>query len=86
MNAKKFHDYDAFVDKFVPKKTTDDCYTPQPVYDAVSGIDNAKKGRDIFGGGFLLSERAAAERAAAERIQLSVRERRLVKSLNTVKL
>lgn len=56
---------------------------------AVSGIDNAKKGRDIFGGGFLLSERAAperaaAERAAAERIQLSVRERRLVKSLNTV--
>lgn len=46
---------------------------------AVSGIDNAKKGREIFGGGFLLSERAAAER-----IQLSVRERRLVKSLNTV--
>ena len=253
MNAQKFHDYDAFVDKFVPKKTTDDCYTPQPVYDAVlafvgtlinlegreivrpfwpgadykaadypancvvvdnppfsilaqiiryycargisfflfapaltlftardcdvtyivtgsgikyangavvstgfihnlpsdlridcnvelmeaienaqaepdktkrgfvypdelvtaailgkivkhhtplqirkadcvavTGIDNAKKGRDIFGGGFLLSERAAAERAAAERaaaerIQLSVRERRLVKSLNQIK-
>ena len=35
MNAQKFHDYDAFVDKFVPKKTTDDCYTPQPVYDAM---------------------------------------------------
>ena len=28
-------DYDGFVDKFKPKKTTDDCYTPQPVYDAV---------------------------------------------------
>ena len=34
---------------------------------AVSGIDNAKRSRDIFGGGFLLSTRAAAERAAAER-------------------
>lgn len=29
-DRKKFHGYDAFVDKFVPKKTTDDCYTPQP--------------------------------------------------------
>lgn len=35
MNKSKFHDYDAFVDKFVPKKTTDDCYTHQPVYDAI---------------------------------------------------
>lgn len=30
-----FTDYDGFVDKFKPKKTTDDCYTPAPVYDAV---------------------------------------------------
>lgn len=28
-------DYEAFVDKFKPKKTTDDCYTPAEVYDAV---------------------------------------------------
>ena len=28
--------YQAFVDKFKPKKTTDDCYTPQIVYDAVA--------------------------------------------------
>ncbi|MBO7670399.1 MAG: hypothetical protein J6S60_07395 [Oscillospiraceae bacterium] len=28
-------EYDAFVDKFKPKKTTDDCYTPAIVYDAV---------------------------------------------------
>lgn len=28
-------EYQAFVDKFKPKKTTDDCYTPQPVYEAV---------------------------------------------------
>lgn len=28
-------DYEAFVDKFRPKKTTDDCYTPPPVYDTI---------------------------------------------------
>lgn len=30
-----FEDYDGFVDKFNPKKTTDDCYTPSDVYDCV---------------------------------------------------
>ena len=25
------NDYDGFVEKFKPKKTTDDCYTPEPV-------------------------------------------------------
>ena len=30
-----FHDYEAFIKKFETKKTTDDCYTPQPIYDAV---------------------------------------------------
>lgn len=30
-----FRDYDGFVDKFKSKKTTDDCYTPPKVYDAV---------------------------------------------------
>lgn len=28
-------EYDAFVDKFKPKLTTDDCYTPENVYEAV---------------------------------------------------
>ena len=28
-------EYKAFVEKFKPKKTTDDCYTPPPVYEAV---------------------------------------------------
>lgn len=32
---KKQQDYDTFVEKFKPKKTTDDCYTPPYVYDAV---------------------------------------------------
>ena len=27
--------YDKFVNKFKPKLTTDDCYTPQPIYEAV---------------------------------------------------
>ena len=31
-------EYDAFVEKFKPKKTTDDCYTPPEVYDAVAGF------------------------------------------------
>lgn len=30
-----FNDYDAFVDKFKPNKTTDDCYTPPAVYEVV---------------------------------------------------
>jgi len=34
-NKTLFNDYEGFVEKFKPKKTTDDCYTPKPVYDAV---------------------------------------------------
>ena len=30
-----FDDYDGFVEKFKPNKTTDDCYTPSAVYDVV---------------------------------------------------
>lgn len=33
--AERFNDYDGFVEKFKPKKTTDDCYTPPAVYEAV---------------------------------------------------
>ena len=29
-------EYKAFVEKFKPKKTTDDCYTPAPVFDCVA--------------------------------------------------
>lgn len=32
---KKLNDYEGFVEKFKPKKTTDDCYTPPKVYDTV---------------------------------------------------
>ena len=53
----------------------------------VPGLDAQKEaGKSIFGGGYLLSERAAAERAAAERAaatrwKLSDREWRIVHSL-----
>lgn len=33
--VEEFEDYEGFVEKFKPKKTTDDCYTPPAVYAAV---------------------------------------------------
>ena len=50
--------YDEFVDKFKPKKTTDDCYTPPEVYEVIHdwackeyGIDPAKVVRPFYPGG-----------------------------------
>lgn len=42
MTRKERHeDYEGFVEKFKPKKTTDDCYTPPAVYEAlIPWIDN----------------------------------------------
>lgn len=48
INTKKkekpnlFTDYDAFLDKFEVKKTTDDCYTPKEVMDIVINYVNEK--------------------------------------------
>lgn len=39
-------EYAAFVEKFKPKKTTDDCYTPPNVYDAVADWCAAEYGLD----------------------------------------
>lgn len=39
-------EYDAFVEKFKPKLTTDDCYTPPEVMDAVNGFVARRFGRD----------------------------------------
>ncbi len=44
---------------------------------AITRLDGMPKGKGIFGGALLLSERAAAERAAAEVYLLSEREERL---------
>ena len=50
--------YEGFVDKFKPKLTTDDCYTPPKIYEAVRdwacakyGIDPAKIVRPFYPGG-----------------------------------
>ena len=57
-NKEKFEDYEGFVEKFKPKKTTDDCYTPQLVYDAVAdwtaqeyGLDRETFVRPFYPGG-----------------------------------
>ena len=51
-------DYEGFVDKFKPKKTTDDCYTPPAVYEAVKdwaieeyGLEGREIVRPFFPGG-----------------------------------
>ena len=51
-------EYDAFVDKFKPKKTTDDCYTPPEIYDVILqyvcqrwGVDVEKVVRPFWPGG-----------------------------------
>lgn len=51
-------EYDAFIEKFKPKKTTDDCYTPPLVYEAVKkwacaeyGIDPESIVRPFYPGG-----------------------------------
>ena len=50
--------YEEFVEKFKPKKTTDDCYTPPTIYEIVKqwacneyGIDPAKVVRPFYPGG-----------------------------------
>lgn len=35
IQKEKLNNYAAFVEKFEPKKTTDDCYTPKEVYDVI---------------------------------------------------
>ena len=61
--ADESDDYKAFVDKFKPKKTTDDCYTPQPIFDVILdyvvkryGIDREKIVRPFWPGGDYQSE------------------------------
>ena len=42
-------EYEVFTEKFKPKKTTDDCYTPKNVYKAVADWVAAEYGRDPDG-------------------------------------
>ena len=54
----KFDDYEGFCEKFKPKKTTDDCYTPENIYNCVLdwcvrryGLDGAEIVRPFWPGG-----------------------------------
>ena len=58
VSKEKFEDYDGFVEKFKPKKTTDDCYTPDSIYDCVEDyvvrhywLDRSKFVRPFWPGG-----------------------------------
>ena len=58
MSGDGDEEYDEFVEKFKPKKTTDDCYTPPEVYEVIKGwacaeygIDPAKVVRPFYPGG-----------------------------------
>ena len=55
---EKLAGYDAFVEKFKPKKTTDDCYTPESIFAVVQdyvsrrwGVDPARMVRPFWPGG-----------------------------------
>lgn len=55
---EKISDYDGFVAKFQPKKTTDECYTPLEVYEVIKdyvcsrwGLDPEKVVRPFWPGG-----------------------------------
>ena len=47
-NKETFEDYEGFVEKFKPKLTTDDCYTPTIVYEAVADWTAKEYGLDKF--------------------------------------
>ena len=58
MMLDEFTQYDDFEEKFKPKKTTDDCYTPPPVYEAIKswavnryGLENRQIVRPFYPGG-----------------------------------
>lgn len=67
--------YTEFVEKFKPKKTTDDCFTPPEIYEVIADWVSKEYGISRA------AERAAAERAAATRWPLSPSERIVVESL-----
>ena len=48
-NKQAGDEYSVFVEKFKPKKTTDDCYTPPAVYDAILGWVRKNAEIDITG-------------------------------------
>ena len=62
--SEEDEEYQEFLEKFKLKKTTDDCYTPEPVYDAVAryveetyGVSRANFVRPFYPGGDYQAEK-----------------------------
>ena len=75
-------EYDAFIAKFQPKKTTDDCYTPENVFEAVAawvcreyGVDRAAFVRPFWPGGDFESFDYPAECVVVDNPPFSIRAR-----------
>ena len=72
-------EYEAFVEKFKPKKTTDDCYTPPNVYEAVLswvvktyGVDRENVVRPFWPGGDYQREPYTAETVVVDNPPFSI--------------
>ena len=72
-------EYNDFLDKFEPKKTTDDCYTPDNIYDAVCGwvekeygLDRSHFVRPFYPGGDYQAEDYAADAVVVDNPPFSI--------------
>ena len=72
-------EYNDFLDKFEPKKTTDDCYTPDGVYDAVADwvaqeyhLSRDKFVRPFYPGGDYQKETYAADAVVVDNPPFSI--------------
>lgn len=72
-------EYNEFLDKFEPKKTTDDCYTPDGVYDAVADwvaqeyhLSREKFVRPFYPGGDYQNETYAADAVVVDNPPFSI--------------
>lgn len=71
--------YDEFVEKFKPKLTTDDCYTPDGVYEAVAGfvadaysIDRSRMVRPFWPGADYQAQEYAADAVVVDNPPFSI--------------
>lgn len=72
-------EYNEFLDKFEPKKTTDDCYTPDVVYDAVAdwvaeeyGVKRENFVRPFYPGGDYQNEKYAEDAIVVDNPPFSI--------------
>ena len=77
--SEEDEEYQAFLEKFQLKKTTDDCYTPEPVYEAVAQwvsvtykLDRAKFVRPFYPGGDYEAERYAKDAVVVDNPPFSI--------------